>query len=113
MDDLHIGGILTDVYTSDSLTTWSASLYCIGYRSQVYDSLLEELPDGHGYGVDNECCILSIDGWSVREDHIGVRGHVAVRAYVLDLNGSWEEHLPLVEFRLQQQLSSEYTNGAL
>ena len=49
--------------------------HCIGQRSQVYSSLLEELPEGHGYAVDDEYCVSSIDGWSIREDHIGVRGY--------------------------------------
>ena len=40
----------------DSLATWSASLYCIGQKSQVYGSLLEELLEGHGYAVDDEYC---------------------------------------------------------
>ena len=59
----------------DSPATWSASLYCIRQRSQVYDSPLEELPEGHGYAVDNEYCVSSTDGWSVGEDHTSVRGH--------------------------------------
>ena len=53
-DDLHTGGILQAVYTRDSPATWSVSLYCIGQRSQVYGSLLEELPEGHGYTIDDE-----------------------------------------------------------
>ena len=61
----------------DSPATWSASLYCIEQRSQVYDLLLEELLEGHGYTVDDEYCVSSIDGWSVGEDHTGVRGHAA------------------------------------
>ena len=61
----------------DSPATWSASLYCIGQRSQVYDSLLVELLKGHGYVVDNEYCVSSIYGWSAGEDYIGVRGHAA------------------------------------
>ena len=77
MDDLHTRGILQAVYTRDSPATWSASLYCIGQRSQVYGSLLEELPKGHGNVIDDMYCVSSIDGWSVGEDHIGVRGHVA------------------------------------
>ena len=38
----------------DSPATWSVNLYCIGQRSQVYGSLLEELPEGHGYAIDDE-----------------------------------------------------------
>ena len=32
---------------------------------------------GHWYIVDNEYCILSTDGWSVGDDHTGVREHAA------------------------------------
>ena len=71
-DDLHIARILQAIYTSDSPATWSASLYCIRQRSQVYGSLLEELPEGHWNAVDNEYCILSTDGWSVGDDHTSV-----------------------------------------
>ena len=74
-DDLHTGGILQAVYMRDSPVTWSASLYCIEQRSQVYGSLSEELIEVHGYAVDNEYCISSTDGWSVGENHIGVRRH--------------------------------------
>ena len=61
----------------DSPATWSSCLYCIEQRSQVYGSLLEKLPESHGYVVDNEYCISSTEGWSVEEDHISVRGHAA------------------------------------
>ena len=36
-----------------------------------------------------------------------------LRACVLDHKGSWEEHLPLVELKLQQQLSGEYTDDTV
>ena len=61
----------------DSPATWSVGLYCIGHRSQVYSSLLEELPEGHGYAIDDEYYVSSTNGWSVREDHTSVTGHVA------------------------------------
>ena len=70
---IHTRGILQAVYTRDSPATWSASLYRIGQRSQVYGSLLEELPKGHGYIVDDEYCVSSTDGWAVGEDHTSVR----------------------------------------
>ena len=35
-----------------------------------------------------------------------------LRACVLDHKGSWEEHLPLVEFPTQQ-LPDEYTDGTI
>ena len=73
--DLHTGGILQAVYMRESPVTWSVSLYCIGQRSQVYGSLLEELLEGHGYAVNDEHCVSSTDRWSVREDYTGFRGH--------------------------------------
>ena len=49
----------------------------------------------HEDTVDDEHNFSSLDKRSVREDYPDVRGHVAC---VLDLKGSWEKHLPLVEF---------------
>ena len=72
------------------MVTWSTSLYCIGQGSQIYDTLLEEFPKGHGDTVADEHNISSLDRWSVEDDML--------RACVLDLKGSWEEHLPLMEF---------------
>ena len=60
--DLHNRGILHAVYTRDSLATLSASLYHVGQRFQVYDSLLEEFPKSHGYAIDDEHCISSTYG---------------------------------------------------
>ena len=49
-DDLHTGGILQVVYKGDSTVAWSSSLHSIGSGSSVYDSVLEEFPEGHvGY----------------------------------------------------------------
>ena len=50
----------------------------------------------HRDTVDDEHIFLSLNGQSVREDHPKVRGHATTCA--LDIKGSWEEHLPLVEF---------------
>ena len=38
---------------------------------------LGELPTSHGDTVDDERHFSSLDGWSVKEDHPNVRGHVA------------------------------------
>ena len=57
---------------------------------------MKEFPESHGNTVDDEHYFSSIDRWPVGEDYTGFRGHV--RACVLDLKGSWEEHFPLVEF---------------
>ena len=57
--------------------TWSTSLYRIGQGSQVYGTLLKEFPKGYGDIVNDEYCVSSVDGWSVRKDHTYIRGHVA------------------------------------
>ena len=74
-NDLHIGEILPVVYSRDSPTTWSTSIYSVGYRPKVYDALLKEFPKGYGNTADHEYNFLSADRWSVREDHTGIRGH--------------------------------------
>ena len=73
VDDLHTGGILSVVCPRDCPATWSTSVHSVG--SQVYDTLLEEFPEGHGDIVDYEHCISSVNRWSVGEDHIDFRGH--------------------------------------
>ena len=45
----------------DSPNTWSASLYWVGQRSQVYDSLFEEFLEGHRDIVDDEHYFSSTD----------------------------------------------------
>ena len=57
---------------------------------------MEEFPKCYGHTADHEYILSPTDGWLVREDHTCVRGHAAsIRPYH---KGSWEEHLPLVEF---------------
>ena len=50
----------------------------------------------HGDTIGDEHRFSSPDGRSIREDHPTLED--MLRAYILDLKGSWEEHLPLVEF---------------
>ena len=57
---------------------------------------MEEFPASHGDIVGDEYTFSSPDRQSVRDDYPDVRGHAT--ACVIDLKGSWEEHLPLVEF---------------
>ena len=59
----------------DCPVAWSASIHSIRSGSQVYDSFLEEFPAGHGDTVDDENSFSSLDGRSVKEDHLEVRGH--------------------------------------
>ena len=57
---------------------------------------MEELPKGHGDTVDYEHCISSLtDGQSKRTIQIL---EDMLRACILDHKGSWEKHLPLMEF---------------
>ena len=58
-DDLHIRGILLVIPTRDRPGIWSASLYSIESRSQVYGSLLEEFLESHENTVDDEHCFSS------------------------------------------------------
>ena len=76
-DDLHIEEILSVVYPRDCSAAWSTSIHSVGQRPEVYNALLEEFPKGYGDTVDHEYSLPPIDRWSVREDHTGVRGHVA------------------------------------
>ena len=71
----------------------------LSYRTEILDfgTLLEEFPEGHGDAVDDEHCFFypQTDGQSemtiqVLEDML--------RECILDLKGSWDEHLPSVEF---------------
>ena len=64
-NDLHTGGILQVVYTGDSMIAWSASLHSIESGSSVYDSILEEFPEGHGDTVVDEYRFSSSDRWSI------------------------------------------------
>ena len=65
------------MFIRDSLVTWSTSIHSIGSGLQVYGSFLGEFPAIHGDTVDDDHNFSSLDGWSVREDHIDFRGHVA------------------------------------
>ena len=55
---------------------------------------------GHGDTVDDQHYFPSLDGQSARKDHPDFRGHATDMLWtcILDLKGSWEEHLFLVEF---------------
>ena len=64
-DDLHSGGILQTTRARDCSVTWSASIHSIEHRSQVYSTLLEELPEGDGDVVDDEHRFSSTDRWLV------------------------------------------------
>ena len=64
-NDLHTGGILQVVYTGDSTVAWSASHHSIELGSSVYDSVLEEFPEGHGDTTVDEYRFSSSDGWSI------------------------------------------------
>ena len=83
VDDLHTGGILQVAYTKDRPIAWSASLYRIRLRSQVYGSFLEEFPKNHGDIIYDEHYFSSTDERSVREDHPDFRGHAMGMSWIL------------------------------
>ena len=74
-DDLHSGGILQVIHTRDCPVRWSASLYSIRPRSQVYNSFMGEFPASLGDTVDDENNFSSPYKRSVIKDHPDVRGH--------------------------------------
>ena len=76
-DDLHTRGILLVVHPRDRPATWSASIHNVGQRLEVYNALLKEFQKGYEDTADHEYNLPPTDRWSVREDHIGVRGHAA------------------------------------
>ena len=94
-DDLLIGEILSIEHSRDSPATWSISIHSVGLGPDVYGALLEEFSKGYRHTTMSTAFHPQTDGQSERtiqvlEDMLG--------ACVLDHKGSWEEHLPLVEF---------------
>ena len=69
------------------------------YRTVIpdYGTLLEVFPEGHGDTVDDEHRFFHPQTDGQLERTIQVLEDM-LRACVLDLKGSWEEHLPSVEF---------------
>ena len=63
------------IYSRDCPAAWSTGVHSIRQGSQVYSTLLEKFPEGHGDTVDDEHHFSSIDRWSIGEDHTGFRGH--------------------------------------
>ena len=52
--------------------------YWIG--SPIHGSVLEEFPEGHGNTDEDEHSVSFVDGWTVKEDYSGFRGHaVSIR----------------------------------
>ena len=71
----------------------------LSYRTGIpeFSTILEEFPKGHGDAVDDEHCFFypQTDGQSERTIQVL---EDMMRVCVLNLKGSWEKHLPLVEF---------------
>ena len=71
----------------------------LSYRTWIlnYDTLFEEFPKGHRDAVDDEHRSIypQTDGQSERTIQVL---EDMLRACVLNLKGSWEEHLSLVKF---------------
>ena len=95
-DDLHIGEIRPVVYSRNRPSTWSTSIHSVEHKPEVYSALLEGFLKGYGNTTDHEYNLPPTDRWSIREDYTVLED--MMRACVLDHKGSWEEHLPLVEF---------------
>ena len=74
-DDLHSREILQIIHTRDYLIAWSASLYSIEPRSQVYGSFFGGFPKSHGDTIDDKHRFSSPDDRSVKKDHPDVRRH--------------------------------------
>ena len=95
----------------DCPVTWSATIYCIGPRSQVYDSYLEEFPTSHGDTIDDGHYFSPTDGWPVKEDYPDFRGHAT--GMRPRSQGWMGRAFTLSGIRLQQQLSSENIDSTL
>ena len=62
------------IHTRDYPVSWSASIYSIRPRSQIYDSFFGEFPESHGDTVDDEHDFSSPNGRLIIKDHPNVRG---------------------------------------
>ena len=78
----------------ECLVAWGTSIDSIGSGSQIHGSFLEKFSASHGDTINDEHCFSSPDGWSIKKNHL----EDMLWACVLDLKGSWEEHLSLMEF---------------
>ena len=91
-DDLHTGGILQVVYTGDSTVAWSSSLHSIGsdprFKAQFWKSFQKAMGTQLSMSTAFHPQMDGQSEWTINilEDML--------RACVLDLKGSWEEHLP-------------------
>ena len=105
-DDLHAGKILQVAHMRFRLHVVSISI--------VLDwdpKFLREFPESHGDVVDDEHCFTSIDGRQ-SERTIQILEDM-LQAYVLDIKGNWEEHLPLVEFSYNNSYQCEHTDDTI
>ena len=91
-DDLHTRGILQVVYTGDSTVAWSSSLHSIGSDPRFTAPFWKSFQKAMGTQLSMTTAFHpQTDGqseWTINilEDML--------RACVLDLKGSLEEHLP-------------------
>ena len=72
-----------------------------------FSTLLEEFPEGHRDAVDDEHHFFYPQIGGESEMTIQVLEDMP-RACVLDLKGSWEEHLPLVKFAYEALYEALY-----
>ena len=95
-DGLHTGEILQVAYTGDSTVAWSSSLHSMDRDPRFTAQFLKSFQKAMGTQLSMSIAFHpQTDGqseWTIKilEDML--------RACVLVLKGSWEEHLSLVEF---------------
>ena len=95
-DDFHTRGILHVVYTRDSTVAWSSSLHSIGSDPRFTAQFWKPFQKAMGTQLSMSTAFHpQTDGQS--EQTIKILEDM-LRACVSDLKGSWDEHLPLVEF---------------
>ncbi|GJT13955.1 putative reverse transcriptase domain-containing protein [Tanacetum coccineum] len=82
-DDRQYGEAHSAIPEGNCLSTWSANLDHIRQRQQVCIKILAVTSRSLRNTTQYEHCIPPVDGW---------------RACVIDFGGSWDRHLPLVEF---------------
>ena len=84
------------IYTGDSTIEWSSSLHSIGSDPRFTDQFWKSFQKAMGTQLSMSTSFHpQTDGQTKRTIQIL---EDMLRACVLDLKGSWEEHLPLIEF---------------
>ncbi|WMV24610.1 hypothetical protein MTR67_017995 [Solanum verrucosum] len=84
------------VHKRDNEFAWGSLVYHFGSGYSIYFTLLEDIPKGLGTNVKLSTAFHpKTDGQAERT--IQTLEYL-LRAYVIDLKGSWDDYLPLIEF---------------